>query len=139
MSPRRHEPHPEDQGALFSEELVGNGAQDPENYAVTHQLEAAPDGVYPEKPVDTPPTAEETQLLEAVHKAVVTDNRRKGQLGKHSPLEREGKYADLETGVSLIKAGDVLPGFGPVTYRNMAQAESHARKLEQDRSSRRSR
>ncbi len=120
---------------MFTDELVGNGASDPADYAVTHKLDAAPDGVFEEP---TPLVGTATDLLAAVHSAVATDNRRKGQLGKHSPLEREGKYANLQSGTSLIKPGDVLPGFGPVTYTNMVQAKFHALELEKERQLRRS-
>ena len=132
-------PNPEnvDQGSLFSETIVGSGETDPLLYTTSVEFEPVPGGVFHDKTEEDTMPQTDPSVVHAVHKAVVSSHRHDAQLGKHSTLEREGKYADLDTGKSVIKAGDVLPGFGPVTYRNMAEAENHAYKLEQDRHNKR--
>lgn len=105
------EKHQSDQGELFDTHYVGTDPQTADMH-----FEPNPNGVY--HPADnlTPedfPTAE-------ISEAVKSDNRRKAQVGKHSPLERGGDYR------SSLKPGDYLPGFGPVTYSNWEEAKSHA-------------
>lgn len=133
MSPnnRSHESD-ENQGALFEAHVIPSGATDPALAGSRVEFEPAPDGYYPENAPETT-AAPETVAIEGLHEAVVADRRRKAQTGKHSPLQRDGAYADLENNTSFVKAGDVLPEFGIVTYSNLAAAEQHARYLEQKR------
>ena len=120
MAPRnRHQEQPAQQGQLFPVEtsrlhppIIG---------------EVTGEGVFPEDMPATPEGAETQHLHEAIHEAVVaeqqTRNRRQGNLGKHSPLQRDGDY-------TRIQLGDYLPGFGPVKERNWEEAKAAARKLE---------
>lgn len=131
MSPKETRPN-EDQGALFAEHIISTGATDPTMHTTSVELEAVPDGVYPEAKETAEPelSPEDKTALEGLRKARQTDRRHTAQVGKHSPLERDGSY-------SSIKAGDFLPGFGPVTYTNFADAQRHADRLEADRQNRR--
>jgi hypothetical protein len=115
----------QDQGALFAEHISG-GATDPALYDPKVELEPIPEGVYQEKSTPTPELLADKELIESVHKAVVTQHRRTGQTGKHSPLQREGTY-------TALKPGDYLPGFGPVTDTNFSAAKKRAEQLEQQR------
>ena len=119
----------EGQGALFSEQIVRSGGTDPVLQSVTQHYEAMPDGVYNSLeqtiPKESPFT--DPQLVEAVHKAVVTDRRRVSQAGKHSPLQRDGTYL-------TVRPGDYLPeGFGAVTDGNYQGAKLFASGLEDRR------
>lgn len=131
MSPKEARPN-EDQGALFAERIVSGGATDPTMHTTYVELEAVTDGVYPEAKESAEPelSPEDKTALEGLRKARQTDRRHTAQVGKHSPLEREGGYTN-------IKAGDYLPGFGPVTYTNFAKAQRYADRLEADRQNRR--
>jgi hypothetical protein len=139
MSPKGHSPEMhEEQGALFETHVVPSGVTDPALVGKsTETYEPVPGGVYPEAEPEAEPAPEDTVAVSALREAVKKDNRHKGQLGKHSPLQRDGAYADLENNTSFVKAGDVLPRFGIVTYSNIAAAEQHARMLEQERRDRR--
>ena len=132
---RKSTPESPDQGFLFGTELVSSGVTDA--LLQTHSTRIVEGEGFPEVPqdVEIEQTAEQVAMSALVKQATKTRHRQQGQTGKHTPLDREGRYADLENGTSLIKAGDFLPGFGPVTYRNMVEAESHAYKLEQQRQS----
>lgn len=123
MAPKnRHHEQPAQQGQLFPVEtsrlhppIIG---------------EVTGEGVFPEDMPATLEGAETQHLHEAIHEAVVaeqqTRNRRQGNLGKHSPLQRDGDY-------TRIQLGDYLPGFGAVKERNWEEAKAAARKLEADR------
>lgn len=129
----------EDQGSLFETHVIPSGVTDPMlRGKSTETYEAVPEGVYPgaHEP-ETEAAQEDTVAVKALHEAVVHDRRRKSQVGKHSPLQRDGAYADLENGTSFVKPGDVLPHFGIVTHSNRPAAEQHARRLEQERRDRR--
>lgn len=131
MSPKESRPH-EDQGALFAERIIPGGATDPTMHTTYVEFEAAPEGVYPEIKETAEPelSPEDKTAIEGLRKARQADRRHTAQAGKHSPLERDGSY-------SSIKAGDFLPGFGPVTYTNFAEAQRHADSLEANRQNRR--
>jgi len=130
MSPKKSYPH-EQQGALFNEEIIVGGATDPELYSTATEFTPAPEGVYPET-TETIQDPEGEAVVEAVRQAaaIIKNNRHVAQVGKHSPLERDGSYEN-------IQAGDFLKDFGPVTYRNFEDAKRHAAQLEQQRRSRR--
>jgi hypothetical protein len=108
----------EGQGSFFEEEAHGN----------MRHLEAVPDGVFPEpeRPEDFAKKFADEDIARSVHESVVSDRRKAAQIGKHSPLQREGSY-------SSVRPGDVLPGFGVVTYRNLSRAEEHAARLDAER------
>ena len=128
----------EEQGALFETHVVPSGVTDPALVGKsTESYEPVPGGVYPEAATEAESVPEDALAVSALREAVKKDNRHKGQVGKHSPLQRDGAYADLENNTSFVKAGDVLPRFGIVTYSNMTAAEQHARVLEQERRDRR--
>ncbi|MBC7581567.1 hypothetical protein H7097_01730 [Aeromicrobium sp.] len=111
---------PIDQGQLFPVEV---SREHPAQIG-----EVVEGGVFPDELSAL--TEDKTPFHEAVHAAVVaeqhTRNRRIGQSGKHSTLDREGTYLQ-------IKPGDFLPGFGPVKDSNWQAAKSHAQKLEAER------
>lgn len=143
MSPNHPKSTPESQGQgqLFGVNEISSGVTDPALQSTRIEIvDVGPDGVYQEVDDTNSEQAQENQpapVVEAIRKAVQTQNRHKGNLGKHSALERSGSYADLETGKSNIQIGDFLPGFGPVTYRNAEAAHKHALKLEKDRQQKR--
>ena len=116
----KHEPQPDDQGQLFAVDIT--------RHKPAEIGEIGP--VFPDELEPTEESAETRHLHEAVHEAVVaeqqTRNRREGNRGKHSPLQRDGSYEN-------IQLGDFLPGFGPVTERHWEEAKAHARSLESRR------
>ena len=114
------------QGALFETHIATGGATDPELLSETATYEPQPDGFYPETTEQS--SREDTEVSEQAKEAVKRTNRHRGQLGKHSPLERNGSYED-------VQVGDYLPGFGPVTYTNFSDALLHAESLEKQRRS----
>ncbi len=116
----------EDQGALFSEQVVHSGETDPEFQTTSYTYEASPEGIYPSESQIAEAVAEDPDFVKNVKEAVKTQHRRAAQTGRHSPLERDGSYLN-------VQVGDYLPDFGPVTYRNFPRAEEHARSLEADR------
>ncbi|HSX53151.1 MAG TPA: hypothetical protein VLF90_02150 [Patescibacteria group bacterium] len=122
MSPKNPNINQEpQQGFLFKD--VRPGTTEPDQIAnQTQHFELTPEGEFPEA---IEPTIPETDP--ATHSAVVTNRRHRAQLGKHSPLERDGNYSN-------VKVGDVLPGFGPVTHTNRSAAEQYAHKLDSERS-----
>ena len=135
MSPKNIPQPSHDQGALFTTEVtaitVGAADPDTQKHAYIVHLEPVEEGVYETKilPAVTeskPPTPQDVAFMRGVHESVVTHHRRQAQVGKHSPMTRDGNY-------SSIRSGDFLPGFGPVTHRNIAEAEKHAQELEKQR------
>ncbi|CAN5419481.1 hypothetical protein BH09PAT4_BH09PAT4_02570 [soil metagenome] len=84
-------------------------------------------GVYPS---ELPAEETEMPFTQALHEAAAaeaqTRARRQAQQSKHSPLVRDGTYL-------TARPGDVLPGFGIVTYKNLESAKGHAKGLEQTR------
>jgi hypothetical protein len=89
------------------------------------QLEPTPGGVFPEQATSRE-LPDGSELAAAVHDAVVQDHRRKAQMGKHSPLQRDGGYEH-------VRPGDVLPGFGVVKPGNLRTAQEFAKELQQKR------
>ncbi|HSX47103.1 MAG TPA: hypothetical protein VLF87_03905 [Patescibacteria group bacterium] len=137
-SPAQPQPTPEgsaDQGFLFGTEVVRSGVTDPAlDETDVHIVEGVG---YPEPPQEIAvPDVPDDATMASVKEAAKTKRRHDGQLGKHSVLEREGRYADLETGETLIKAGDFLKGFGQVTYSNLALAREYAENMERQRQQR---
>ncbi|MGH7241578.1 MAG: hypothetical protein ACREGB_04745, partial [Candidatus Saccharimonadales bacterium] len=121
MPPKpKHDEQPLDQGQLFPVEISRSHPP-----VIGEVVEG---GVFPE---DLPLTEEPARHIhEAIHEAVVaeqqTRNRRDGNRGKHSPLQRDGSY-------QTIQLGDYLPGFGPVTERKWEEAKVYAAQLEAKR------
>lgn len=107
MAPRHRQAQPPDpnQGALIAAEMVGNGATDSKDFRRVGQIIGVnPEGFFPD---ETSPTIEdaitpEEHLSTEGLKAQMTANRRRAQVGKHSPLQRDGTYLTL-------MIGDVLP------------------------------
>ncbi len=117
----------EGQGALFSERTVSSAETDPLLQSASYEYQPVPEGVYEDTDkADVIPIESDPNLVNAVKEAVKTQHRRSAQIGKHSPLERDGSYLN-------VQVGDFLPNFGPVTYRNFERAEEYARELEQQR------
>jgi hypothetical protein len=118
--PKNSSEQPLDQGMLFPVEVSRT--------APPSIGEAVEGGVYPDELSSS--NEDSRPFHEVVHEAVVqeqhTRNRRQGNQGKHSPLQRDGNYQQ-------IRLGDFLPGFGPVTERRWEEAKAHARGLEDKR------
>jgi hypothetical protein len=93
--------------------------------------EPVAEGVFPED--QSAPEEGYQHLTDAVVDRIIdeehTRNRRLGNVGKHSPLARDGSYMNP-------RVGDFLPGFGPVKDRNYDEAVRHAQTLEQQRQAR---
>ncbi len=116
-------PEPQ-QGELF--QAVRPGTTEPDQLSdQAEHYKVAPEGTFPDVAQTIVP-----EVDPATHRAAVTARRHTGQLGKHSPLERTGSYSDD------LRVGDVLPGFGPVTYANRNAAEQYAQNLDNQRSTR---
>lgn len=135
MSPKNIPQPSHDQGALFTTEVtaitVGAADPDTQKHACIIHLEPVEEGVYeadihPAATESNPPTPQDVAFMRDVHESVVTHRRRQAQAGKHSPMTRDGNYL-------TIRFGDFLPDFGPVTRRNIAEAEKHAQELEKQR------
>mgnify|MGYP005810480909 CR=1 FL=1 len=115
-----------EQGVLFEVVLAGNGLTEPTSYQA-HGL--VKEGIgFPEGKIPEGTSAGESQITDAFHEAIrqeaVQRRRRQAQSGEHSPLQRDGTY-------QTVRVGDYLPGgFGPVTYRNLRQAQQYAASLD---------
>lgn len=109
-------PEKPDQDALFTVEAKGNGSTDPGNFAVDHHFVVPEDGDHAEQPTQEDLLApEDTAAAQLISEAIKTQQRRAVQLGKHSPVAQGREPTDLQP-------GDFVPGFGPVTYRNIEAA-----------------
>jgi hypothetical protein len=123
------------QGELFETTVESSGTTDPNIPGIVTTQFTLHDGTgfYPElrKAEDTSPATELNQsaVIAAAHDEARTRRRHQAQLGKHSPLVRDGTYM-------TVKPGDVLPGFGVVTHSNFTDALMHAGRLETKRSQR---
>ncbi len=118
-------------------EVVGNGAPDSQDFRLIGRVVGIkPDGFFPDQ---TPLTTDaaitpEAHLTAEALRARHTANRTRAQLGKHSPLQRDGTY-------TTVLPGDVLPPckeFGRekpliVTERNFPNAKKYASALEKKR------
>lgn len=124
MKPKAEPAAPSEvQGSLFTETVVNSGVTDPVLQTTSVSLVPVAEGVFPDKPVDSYTVPEGGELADVVQRAVAADRNHRAQLGKHSARERGGDYSSL-------RAGDVLPGFGIVTHRNLSEAQAHARTLQ---------
>lgn len=136
MPPRSKQPQEPDpnQGAFITAEIKGNGATDPKDFRlIGHIVDVNPEGVFPDQASLTTDGAmtPEAHLSAEALKARQTARRRVGQLGKHSPLTRDGTYM-------TVLPGDVLPPSRDfdrekpliVTERNFEQAKRYAALLE---------
>ena len=126
-------PYHETQGELFAVELESSGTTDPNTpRMVTAHFTEAEGGLFPEV-VEQAPVVDLNQsaITATVRAEVAQRNRRRAQLGKHSPLQREDEAGGDYT---RVKVGDYLPDFGPVTYNNYTDAQMYAHTLEKKRS-----
>lgn len=121
---KRHED--EVQGLLFRRHISFGGVTDPELADPVVIYEPVPGGFYPDAYADNLEKFRDPELLAKIVEDQKSRKHRSGQLGKHSPLARDGSYKNL-------RVGDFLPGFGPVTYTNIDAAHSHADVLEDQR------
>ena len=138
MPPKRHQPQQPDpnQPAFIEVEVSGSGLTDPENHRrIAKVVGIRPEGVLPqEAEVGEGMVTPEAAATSALAEATKTEHRRRAQLGKHSPLQRDGSYL-------AIRLGDVLPpdeslGRGErliVKERNYEDAKRYAAKLESKR------
>jgi hypothetical protein len=126
MNPKTPNADPSSQGSFFNEEVVHSGSTDPDQHSTEIRLDVAADGTYPELPKEEP-KADTPAPDSSVHEAVVTANRHKGQLGKHSAMEETGRYSDN------VVPGKFLPGFGPVRDSNLVAARQFAKELDDKR------
>jgi hypothetical protein len=135
MPPRNRKqipPSPE-QGAFIMAEVVHTGSTDPSTPQRIGKIVGVsaegffPDEVTPSDGAVTPEVAAEAETAEQTK----TANRRRAQVGKHSPLQRDGTYLTL-------LPGDVLPPNAelgvenPVIVKdsNFERAKLYARRLE---------
>lgn len=125
MNPKNQE-LPADQGELMTVEWVGSGLPDPMDYTVEPTLTVHPEGVFPEPESAPESIPGEAILPPAVESEIKRRAHSLAQLGKHSPLQRDGTYL-------AVRPGDVLPQFGVVTYSNIDRARAHSRQLEDER------
>lgn len=125
----QNDPSPEQgtQGELFGVVLEPSGLPEPGEQNLTARVtEVYPEGHFPEPEEAEGVITPESHAAEVAHAAEVTRNRREGNRGKHSPLERDGSWLQ-------IRPGDFLPDFGPVKDRNWENAKAFAARLEKKR------
>ncbi|QQS18870.1 hypothetical protein IPL68_02310 [Candidatus Saccharibacteria bacterium] len=103
--PKKHQETDPNQGAFIAAEMLGNGGTDPQSFGLIGRIIGVePDGFFPDQ---APPSTDEAITPEAhltttALKEQHTAKRRRAQIGKHSPLQRDGTYMTL-------MLGDVLP------------------------------
>lgn len=127
MSNESHSPEIAQQGSLFEAHIVPSGVTDPELSSQSVVFEAAPDGHYDEEAAPETNRSEDTVVIDGLKEAVAKKKNHDAQIGLHSPLQRSGSYQNG------LKVGDYLPGFGPVKYRNLDEAQRHAARLDRER------
>lgn len=120
------------QGELFEVLLENTGTTDPGTpRTITAHFVTHAEGIFTEMDEPTPSVIDLDQptVTAVVHAEVAKRKRHQAQLGKHSPLQRDGTYLS-------VRPGDVLPDFGIVTLRNRLEAQAHAEQLEAKRTQR---